>query len=388
MSLAPFKLERYFAEHEFTAKHLLSPSDCESMGLPELLTLADEETIGLWERLWLGYTESQGHPVLREEIARLYPGVPAEGVLIAAPEEAIFVLMHALLQPGDEIILTWPAYQSLEEVARSIGCNVIRWPLRVESGGWTLDADELNRLATGRTRLVVVNFPHNPTGYLPDRPTWRRILQTAAARGLTLFSDEMYRGLEYDEALCLPPACSIYERAVTLSGLSKSFGLPGLRIGWLATQDEELLGRAGEIKDYTTICSSAPSEILGIVALRARERIVGRNLDIVRSNLALAGDWFVGPSRRIRMAGARGRAGRVPAAAPAAFDPGVCRGSGARAGAHDRAGRDVRLWGPLPGGAGPEELRRSSGDSLTTKAQRHEAPLSPLADFVPLCLCG
>lgn len=291
MQLDTFKLERYFAEHEFTARHLLSPSDCESMTLPALLALADEETRGLWGRLWLGYTESQGHPLLREEIGRLY-GLSEDDVLVAAPEECIFILMHALLGPGDEVVLTWPAYQSLEEVARSIGCSVARWPLQPENGGWTLDVGDLGRLMTSRTRLVIVNFPHNPTGYLPDRPAWNRIVETVAAAGITLFSDEMYRWLEYDEAQRLPSACEVYEKAVTLGGLSKSLGLPGLRIGWLATRDSDLLRQAGGIKDYTTICSSAPSEILAVIALRARDWLVGRNAAIVEANLAEAERYF------------------------------------------------------------------------------------------------
>lgn len=292
MQLQTFQLERYFAQYEFTAKHLLSASDCESMALPDLLGFADEETRGLWERLWLGYTESLGHPLLRREVARLYPGLAAEDTLIAAPEEAIFILMHARLEPGDEVVVTWPAYQSLEEVARSIGCNVVRWELRVVDGGWQLDVDELTRVISPRTKLVIANFPHNPTGYLPSRETWEAIIRTVAERGITLFSDEMYRWLEYDEALRQPSACAVYDRAVTLSGVSKSFGLPGLRIGWLATRDAELLERAGKIKDYTTICSSAPSEILAIIALRAKERVVSRNLEIVGFNLALAERWF------------------------------------------------------------------------------------------------
>jgi aspartate/methionine/tyrosine aminotransferase len=294
MQLKTFKLERYFAEHEFTARHLLSPSDCESMTVSDLVALADAETRGLWERLWLGYTESQGHPLLRQEIAALHEGLTGEDVLVAAPEEAIFVLMHALLEPGDEVILTWPAYQSLEEVARSLGCTVIRWQLRSAMAEWALDVDELPDLITPRTRLVIANFPHNPTGYLPNRATWDRILDIVGGRGVAFFSDEMYRWLEYDEAQRLPSACTVYDRAITLCGLSKSFGLPGLRIGWLATRDRGLLGRAGEIKDYTTICSSAPSEILAIMALRAREGILARNKDIVRSNLTLAQSWFAG----------------------------------------------------------------------------------------------
>jgi aspartate/methionine/tyrosine aminotransferase len=292
MRLQTFKLERYFAEYEFTTKHLLSASDCESTALPDLLALADDETRGLWERLWLGYTESSGHPVLREEIARLYGGLKGEDVLVAAPEEGIFILMNGLLQPGDEVVLTWPAYQSLEEMARAIGCTVVRWQVRPQNGQWELDTKELGRLITPRTRLVIVNFPHNPTGYLPSPAIWDQIIRTVSAHGLTLFSDEMYRWLEYDERQVLPSACEVYEKAVTLGGVSKSLGLPGLRIGWLATRDAELLRGASGIKDYTTICSSAPSEILALIGLRAREWLIGRNAEIVKANLRAAELYF------------------------------------------------------------------------------------------------
>lgn len=294
MKLPPFKLERYFAEYEFKVRHLLSASDCESLALPDLLALADGEARELWERLWLGYTESEGHPLLRREIARLYTAITPEDVLVAAPEEAIFIVMNGLLSPGDEVVVTWPAYQSLAEVAAAIGCSVMRWPLVARDGAWTLDVEALSRLITPRTRLVIANFPHNPTGYLPSPPEWDAIVSAVSAAGAVLFSDEMYRELECDGNARLPSACDCYERAVTLSGLSKSYGLPGLRIGWLATPDRDLLMQAGQVKDYTTICSSAPSEILGIIALRARNTIVNRNAEIVRRNLRLAEDFFGG----------------------------------------------------------------------------------------------
>lgn len=290
MKLETFRIERYFAEHEFTAQHLLSASDCESVTLPDLLALADDEARGLWERLWLGYTESAGHPLLREEIGRLY-GLAAAETLVAAPEEAIFITMNALLEAGDEVVVTWPAYQSLAEIARAVGAKIIRWELRVEGGRWTLDPDELRALMTPRTRLVVANFPHNPTGYLPTRAIWDAIVRTVDECRVTLFSDEMYRWLEYDEQT-LPSACEMCERAVTLGGVSKSLGLPGLRVGWLASRDADALRRASEIKDYTTICSSAPSEILALIGLRAREWLVGRNVSIVLANLREAEKHF------------------------------------------------------------------------------------------------
>ncbi len=286
MKLADFELERYFARHEFSARHLLCASDVESFRLHELLAMADEEGRALWDRLALGYTESAGHPLLREEIAALYDEVAPEQVLVfSGAEEAIFVLVVALLGPGDHALVTWPAYQSLHEVARASGAAVAPLPL-AEERGWRLEPSDVRSALRPDTRLLVVNFPHNPTGALPARDAFAELVGIAEEAGITLLSDEVYRLLEYDPADRLPAAADLSRRAVSLGVMSKAFGLAGLRIGWLATRDEELLRRCAALKDYTTICCSAPSEVLAIVALRARERILDRNRAIVAGNLA------------------------------------------------------------------------------------------------------
>lgn len=292
MPITPFKLERYFALYEFKVQYLLSPSDCEALLMAELLQMAAPESRRLWDELKLGYTEAPGHPLLRAEVARLYQRIPPEQVVIAVPEEAIFVAMNTLLAPGDHVIAISPAYQSLYEVARSLGCSLTPWALTPTADGWLLDPDHLERLVTPQTRLLVINFPHNPTGYQPSRAGLDAIVAFARRHGLYLFSDEMYRLLEYDAAARLPAVCDLYEKGISLSGLSKSFALPGLRIGWLAAQDAALAGRWLAFKDYTTICNSAPGEILGLMALQAREPILARNLEIVRQNLALAEGFF------------------------------------------------------------------------------------------------
>lgn len=289
---SPFALERYFAIHEFKVRHLLGPSDCESMRLEELLALADVEALGLWRSLALGYTESAGHPILRAEVARLYETITADDVLAVIPEEGIFLAVHAAVAPGDHVVALVPAYQSLVEVARTAGCDVTPWRLRLGASGWYLDLDELKRSINDRTRLLVLNFPHNPTGYSPSRAELSAIVELAQQRGVWVLSDEMYRLLERSPDDRLPAACDLYERGISLSGVSKSFGLPGLRVGWLACRSSELVRRCQQLKDYTTICGSAPSEILAVVALRAREAIVGRSLEIVRANLARAEEFF------------------------------------------------------------------------------------------------
>jgi aspartate/methionine/tyrosine aminotransferase len=217
---------------------------------------------------------------------------------VAAPEEAIFVAMHSLLEPGDHVIALTPTYQSLTEIARSKGCRVSAWRLEPGPRGWRLDFDRLKRLANRRTRMIVINFPNNPTGAVLSPAELEAVVDFARERGLILFSDEMYRLLEWDPAARRPAVCDLYEKGISLSGLSKAFALPGLRIGWLAAQDTALAGRWLAMKDYTTICSSAPSEILAIIALQNLERILRRNRGILRRNLTLAGRFF-GARRRL-----------------------------------------------------------------------------------------
>lgn len=291
MRINDFKLERYFARYEFQVDCLLSASDCEALTLEELLALADPEGLGLWQRLRLGYTESPGHAALRAEISRIYHKVAPENVLVTVPEEGIFLVLSAILAPGDQAIVISPCYQSLSELPAALGAEVVAWPLRM-GAGWSLDLDELAPKITPRTKLLVVNFPHNPTGFLPAAADWRRLIELLRRNNLYLLSDEMYWQLEMDPHDRLEPAVDLYEKGISLSGLSKSYGLPGLRIGWLASRDEALIRNCARLKDYTTICSSAPSEILAIIALRAKETIIRRNRELIRDNTRLAAEFF------------------------------------------------------------------------------------------------
>jgi aspartate/methionine/tyrosine aminotransferase len=158
--------------------------------------------------------------------------------------------------------------------------------------GWQIDLDQLAASITPKTRLLVLNMPNNPTGFLPTRQEFNKIIELARKHNLYLFSDEMYRLLEYNPEIRLPAICDAYEKGISLSGLSKSLALPGLRIGWLASQMADLPEKWMAFKDYTTICNSAPSEILGIIALENKTSILRRNLDIIRTNLRIAEDFF------------------------------------------------------------------------------------------------
>ena len=298
MRIEPFFTERFFAAHEFRAPYLLCASDCQPLTVGELLHLAGMPGDALGQ-LRLGYTESQGAPALRALIAGQYEHVGDDGIIgLSAPEEGIFLTMHTLLEPGDEVVVLSPCYDSLANVASYLGCCVTRWSVAEEAeppegrGGWRLDLGTLQSQLTPRTKLVVANFPHNPTGILPSHEEWRSLVEIVAASGAWLFSDEMYRGLELDPAARLSPGCDLYERAITLCGLSKTYGLPGLRVGWLALQDTSIRDRILAWKDYTTICASAPSEALAEIALGIGETLAARNVQIIRDNLSLAEPFF------------------------------------------------------------------------------------------------
>lgn len=284
MTPADFELERFFAKHEFAVKHLMCASDCESMSVRELLALEPGATERLLDQR-LGYSESPGSPELREAICGLYTATKPEHVLaFTGAQEPIFAFMNVALRPSDDVIVHVPCYQSLHEVARAAGANVIPWEAR-EADAWQPDVDALKSLVTPRTKCIVVNSPHNPTGALLSRDRFDALIVFARERGLWLFSDEVYRGLEADPATRNPAACDVYERAVSLGTTAKTYGLAGLRIGWLAGHDAALFERLAAFKDYTTICNAGPSELLSALALRHAETLAGRCREIIAGNV-------------------------------------------------------------------------------------------------------
>ena len=291
MKLNDFLLERYFAQYEFNTPYLLCSSDCESFTIEEILQLepgAKEKFL----QLHLGYTESPGHSELRQLIAQTYNGGRAEDILVfSGAEEGIFATMNVLLSSGDEVIVQSPCYQSLHEVARGAGASIIDWPMNPDKG-WELDLDFLKNSISVNTRLVIVNFPNNPTGFYPSPSFFEELVNICRKNNLYLFVDEVYRGLEYEGIPLLPSGYDSYEKAISLGVMSKSLGLPGLRIGWTATKDKDLFQKLAAFKDYTTICNAAPSEFLSIIALKHADKLLDRNREIVKKNRDLLRAFF------------------------------------------------------------------------------------------------
>lgn len=288
-----FALEVHFSKFEFSARYNLTGSDAESLSLDEVLALGSEEDRRAFHALHLGYTETYGGPRLREAIAQTYdnPDITSERVLtFAGAQEALYLISRVLLDPDDHAVIITPNYQSAETMPATI-CQATGVALDPERG-WHLDVDALIAALRPNTRLVSINFPNNPTGAMLPAASLAAIVAACRARGIWLLSDEVYRLIEADPAQRMAQAADIYERGISLNVLSKAYGLPGLRIGWVACQDRALLVRLERYKHYLSICNSAPSEALGCIALEHRAPILDRNRALVAANLALLDGFF------------------------------------------------------------------------------------------------
>jgi aspartate/methionine/tyrosine aminotransferase len=291
MSLPDFRLETFFSRWEFKARWHMCASDVETMSLSDLLALANDDDRAAFENLRLCYSETSGMPRLRHVIGETYDNMSAANVMtFAGAEEGIYAAMHALLAADDHAIVVTPNYQSAESIPASL-CAVSGIALDAERD-WHLDLQRVHDAIRPETRLISINFPHNPTGKLLHVDDYRQLIEVARARGIYLFSDEVYRGMERDPARRLPQMADSYERGISLNVLSKAWGLPGLRMGWVATGDRDLLSRMERIKHYLSICNAVPSEFLAIIALRARDAILERNRKLVALNLSELNRFF------------------------------------------------------------------------------------------------
>jgi len=294
MKIKNFGTEHFFAEYEFTTPHLLCCSDCETISVKELLKMADISLDDFGE-LRMNYTESLGNPELRQLIADMYAKVDVEDVLVlGTPVEGIYLAACAVLDPGDEVIVLAPAYDALINMFEHVvgDENVKKWKFKPGNETWELDTDDLKQLISSKTKMLVVNFPHNPTGFLPSPEQQAEIILIAEEHNLILFYDEMYFGLIHSGPNPIPSAADLSKKTIVLSGLSKTYGLPGLRSGWLIIQDEEIRENIINWKFYTSICPPAPSEFLAMAALKVREQLRDRNISIIEKNLEIADAFF------------------------------------------------------------------------------------------------
>ncbi len=285
MTMLPdFRLETHFTKWEFKARYHMTASDAESISLRELLALATPDEREAFESLWLGYTETFGMPELRAAIATLYAERDAADVLcFAGASEGIFAANSVILERDSHVIVVTPNYQSHETLPLAI-CDATGVPLDPDDG-WSLDIDRIAAALRPNTRLVTINFPHNPTGAILPLDRYEALIELCRKHGLYLLHDEIFHGLGPSGAEHLPYVADRYERGLSLGVMSKSYGLPGLRIGWITCADREVLSKMERMKHYLSICNSAPSERLAVIALRNRDLLIGRNCAIIDENL-------------------------------------------------------------------------------------------------------
>ena len=287
MHFPEFKLETYLSRREFSAAYLLCCSDAETWTLSELLKLASPELQQRWEALPLGYDIPSGNATLRETIAQLYPGLGPENILcFAGAEEGIFCTFSRLFGDNTHAIALSPCYQSLRDLPKTFGAQVTDIALRFEDQ-WQPDLEAIRAAIRPDTQAIIVNSPHNPTGTMLSKENEQALINLCEEYGLTLFADEVYRLLGPKTTEWRAPIASQTGAGISLGVMSKSYGLAGLRVGWIASQNIELLHAIEQTKYYTSICNSVPSELLSCIALEARDTILARNGNIVDHNLSL-----------------------------------------------------------------------------------------------------
>jgi aspartate/methionine/tyrosine aminotransferase len=294
--IEPFQLERWMTTYEMDVKWDIAESGIFPMSTRELLDLlpegAREAALDALLDTRLGYSEARGSQELRDLIAATYDNtLPDEILVTTGAIEANFLLFNELLSPGDRVVAVAPAYQQLNSVPRAIGCDVALWHLR-RDGGFRYDLDDLRALATPGTRLIVLNTPHNPTGAMLTAEELREIYALAEELDAWVLSDEAYRWLELPGGPTLaPPMRNLGARAISTGTFSKPFGLPGLRIGWMAAP-QEIVQRCWGLRDYISLSPGKMNDALATIAFRNREQINERTKRIVAENLDFAEQWF------------------------------------------------------------------------------------------------
>lgn len=290
MKIQPFEMERYQSVYEYVVEYDLAESGVHPYTLRELL--GSDDTVEKFLDTRLGYPQSEGTPELRDTVAALYRGASADNILVTnGSSEAIFTSAWRLFEKGDELVLLQPNYQQLWGLAKTWGVTVRPLKLR-EDLGWQFDLESLKKLVTKKTRAIQVCNPNNPTGAIMAEPQRKALLDAAEDAGAWLLSDEVYQGAER-EAAETKSLWGAYEKAIVTNGLSKAYGLPGLRIGWLAGPSKlvsELMG----YHDYLTLTPTMLSDRLARLVLEKRKRaeVLGRTRSILRKNYPALRDWL------------------------------------------------------------------------------------------------
>ncbi|MGQ4891546.1 MAG: aminotransferase class I/II-fold pyridoxal phosphate-dependent enzyme [Candidatus Njordarchaeia archaeon] len=296
MRIDPFLVERFMGEHEHDVELNIAETCVKPFTLGEFLSLVGEEDF--FEKimdLQLTYGYVEGLPELREAIASLYGDVSPDNVLISRGAiDANFLVFYTLVEPGDVVVSVFPAYQQLYSVPKSFGAKVKLWKLKYEEE-WVPNLDDLNELVERKTKLIVINNPHNPTGAVFDEKTLRGVCEIAEDSGAYVLSDESYFGLWTKPDYAAPSMVDICDRTIVTRSFSKSLSLTGLRLGWIVVPDE-LIEDLLMHRDYTTISSGLLAEKIAYLAIKNIDKVYERSLNLLRRNFEILKNWVEGES--------------------------------------------------------------------------------------------
>ena len=293
MKIQPFLVEEWMNAYETGAKYNIAETCVDSVSLDELFALTGEDKAAFLDALCarrLTYGDIFGLPSLREGVCNPYRGLAPEQVIPThGAAGANHHLFYSLVEPGDAVISVVPTYQQLYSIPASLGAKVERLPLRPENG-WLPDPEELARLARNGVRLICLNNPNNPAGALMPESLLREMIDVARRCGAWILCDEVYRHLTQTDEYC-PSIVELYERGISVGSMSKVFSLAGLRLGWIASKDPQVLEECRIHRDYDLISCGMLDEAAAALALKHSGRLLARNRAIVRENLAVLDAW-------------------------------------------------------------------------------------------------
>lgn len=282
MTLPLFELNCWFAAAEGRFDLSLSHSGCQSLAAAEFL---DDDDLQSLANVPLGYGAFDGLAELREVIASRYETADASHVMtFNGPSEAIYTFMRANLEKGDRVVVPAPLFPSLHSIARHIGCEVVEWK-PTDEALCQFDVADLAAICREPTKLIVINFPHNPSGQMVSESELRQIVDIARSADAMLFSDEVFRLLELPPHTTLPACCDLYENAISITGMSKPYGLGGLRLGWMVTKSDAIRQAVKQYRFYTAEMTNTPCQLLACRALQRGDEVLARNRTLISTNL-------------------------------------------------------------------------------------------------------
>lgn len=292
MDIQAFGVEDWLNEWETQAVYDIAGSSIASLTLEEVLSLGGQSQEAMLADLMkkkLNYGWIEGSPAFKAEVAKLYQTVaPSQILQTNGATGANHLAVYALIEPGDHVISLYPTYQQLTDIPKSLGAEVSYWRIR-EDRDWLPDLDDLRRLIRPNTKMICINNANNPTGAVMDRAFLTEVVTIARSVGAYILSDEVYQPL--DETVDVPAIVDLYEKGISTNSLSKTYSVPGIRVGWIAANDE-LADLFRKYRDYTMISAGVLDDALATHLLQHREQVLERNRAIVRENLELVKDWI------------------------------------------------------------------------------------------------